>query len=679
MATYRKRKALAEFDPNLTRLPKRRGPDGKRFQVASTSYLLPAPPPAPTPQPQQHLQTLEVHHELEQPHSQSRSHSPSHSPSSPLKSLQSAHQQTSNNPLNDDYDYDHDHDNDCAEDYNYDPLWHVIRQQKAQRYLSVQEQRNQRQQPLDSADMSSRPSTTTTENRAKGNKQWREGYLHPRFIRVQEGLDLHGKPSPEHLRDLQKLSNPLSNVASSPLHLPTSERASVEQDLVGEGTFIEEFTEEILREMREWAAELSNPRANEARWEIDYWQIFFLKSSRQLARKDATQKPVIHRIPQASIAIAHDQAKLTPLIADNAEDRRESGLIINSVFKPNFSGKSQANRIWYPDHQYAITARTFAQGRQTYNLPFFRLVQPKHLPPHLLVEVKADAKPSDWIETQNSLAFLTAYLLHERLLLRFLSQNNSIDKGSCFNVEDIYLHGLSLCGTVAKVWRMYVRDGGDLEGLPIRYDLHLITELDTLDADLARELRVWINAINAHAQAVTYHELERAFNAYSDIHKGKDSARLQDVGFIYVSAGGKGGVRIAARRLENLRRDFRKGIIEPEEALGSTVITFDDKGNAREVPAGPILRGKHLTPSESEGSVAATADTSGGTLVNDDRDGVTKGGRVEGGTSDKDGIGSTDIGAKKVKKILIPTNAKPNAVRKSQRIKTAKQNNLRKM
>jgi hypothetical protein len=538
MAPHAKRKALEEIDTNRARLR------GAHASTPTTKRQRALPPALCTP----------------------TCYCPRSSrPSSPISSEPPQSAQTFNG----------------SSDYNYDPLWHVLRQQKAQLYL------HQQQQAQPEVNMAGSKSMTSSEHLEKGNKRWKESYLHPRFIRILESSDLNGKLSSEHLEDMRHSS-------------PTDKS---ERDTIGIGTFIEELTEDLLKEMQEWAFTLKKVQANEARWEIDYWQRYFLKTSRQLDSMKTTKAPVIHRIPQASIAIAHDRAKLTPLIADSPEDRRESGLLVDTiVWQPSFSSKSQADRIWYPDHQYAITTKRFASGRRIEGLPFFRLAQTSYLPPHLLVEVKANAKRIDWEQTQNSLAFLTAYLLHERLLLRFLSQNASIEQSQSIDVEDLYVHALSLCGAEAKIWRMHVRSSDNFTDLPIRYDMHLIAKLDSVDDDHAQQLRSWINAINAHAQAVTFPSLQQDFKSYDNLHKTKETTRLQDIGFVYVESG-DGEKRIAAKRLKELREAFRKGVIRPDERIGDSVIfEIDEDGNAMEMPIG--VDHTFLTPPESKGSVA---------------------------------------------------------------------------
>ena len=473
---------------------------------------------------------------------------------------------------------------DDSED-NYDSFWHVLRERKAQLYLLQQ----QRAQP--EVNMAGTESTTSSEKLARGLKKWKESYLHPRFIRIQEDTDLHAKPSSEHLKALQRLS--------------ATDKS--ERDTIGKGTYIEEFTKVLKEERREWASMLTGDHANEARWETDYWQQYFLKTSRQLDSMKTTKAPIIHRIPQASIAIAHDRAKLTPLIADKREDRRESGLTVNKlVWQPGLSSKGKADLLWYPDHQYAITTKYFVPGRQIRGLPFFRLAQTSYLPPHLLVEVKANATRIDWESTQNSLAFLTAYLLHERLILRFLSQNSDIEQSQPINVEDLHIHALSLCGAEAKIWRMHVRSGAGLTKLPIRYDMHLIAKLHSVNEDDAQQLRLWINAINAHAQAVTFQGLQQDFHSYDNLHESKETLRLQDIGFVYVESG-DGEKMIAAKPLKELREAFRKGNIRADQRIGKSVIyEVDEDGTARE-----MANDVDPEPSESERSVAAVGSEHG--------------------------------------------------------------------
>ncbi|KAF2419679.1 hypothetical protein EJ08DRAFT_665862 [Tothia fuscella] len=261
-----------------------------------------------------------------------------------------------------------------------------------------------------------------------------------------------------------------------------------------------------------------------------------------------------------------------------------------------------------------MTAGIFAPECHTEGAPLLRLAQPEYLPAHLVVEVKRYPSRVNWLETDNSLAFLTAYLLHERLLFEFLSQYDSVGTGRSFHVEDIYIHALSLCGTVAKVWRMGVEYDG-VAGSPIRYLMHLIEKLDTKNTASARKLRKWINAIYAHAQAVVYPKLEQAFKDYRSLHKAKETAHLQNVGFIYVRVA-DGRVEIEPRPLDDLQRDFRNRTIKSCVKLGLGLMTnADPQGNMTEVVAdfgSSAVEDPTLHDSEGAATARAERDHIGG-------------------------------------------------------------------
>jgi len=140
-----------------------------------------------------------------------------------------------------------------------------------------------------------------------------------------------------------------------------------------------------------------------------------------------------------------------------------------------------------------------------------------------------------------------------------------------------------------------------LTDFPIRYDFHLIATLDTEVVEEARQLRSWINAINAHALSISYPALQKDFKQYNNLYQSKETGRQQNVFFLYARTNATRKKMIVAKPLETICKDFRAGKIKPEEQIGRSVI-FDltSEGKAKETRLD--IDSELLTPPDSTSS-----------------------------------------------------------------------------
>lgn len=416
---------------------------------------------------------------------------------------------------------------------------------------------------------------TTTNQPRKEEQRYAEEMLHPRWIAIH--------------RD-DRNAQTLSVIHKTVREASRGEQSPDFRSIIGDELFasIDEghgvLFESKLRYLRK-------SEASEAQWEACLWRRWFLKDSLRVP-DGGPSKPFMGQIVQAKMSLSNRAGVLPPLLA-SVDDRRESGLPVASVpWAPNLLKQKGNHILWYPDYLYAVSQSSLRPRINDFNvnqLPAFRLAQYKYLPGNWIAEIKSENTAPNHLAAEHYSAFISAYLLHERLLLHWIAKNGSIELNNPVEFNDnLAVHCITCCGPVCKIWRMSIRAKKTRSNLePIRYDMQQLDILDLEEENGGQRLCDWINALNALALTVQFEgiiaDLEEiqanesrlspdAYHNYSWTSK---------VGFVY-----KGGstTEICVAPLDKLRKAYNNGDIKPDGQIGDKVVQgWDEMGRPLEV------------------------------------------------------------------------------------------------
>jgi hypothetical protein len=212
------------------------------------------------------------------------------------------------------------------------------------------------------------------------------------------------------------------------------------------------------------------------------------------------------------------------------------------------------------------------------------------LPANWLAEIKAENAPPNNLAAENYSAFMSAYLLHERLLLRWTTKNISGDSNVPVKLDDsLAIHCITCCGPACKIWRMSIRKKETSSNLePVRYDMRLLDDFDIgVEDDAYQKLCDWINALNALALTAQFEGIvadlkEIKANAISRSTQPSGTySWTSKIGFVYKTGS---DTEICAAPLSEIQEAYTKGAIQSERPIGDKIVDgWNEIGEALEV------------------------------------------------------------------------------------------------
>lgn len=428
--------------------------------------------------------------------------------------------------------------------------------------------------------------TTTTAQVRKDHARYAEESLHPRWIAIRQDKYIGVR----RLEEVQKIVHVALEGDEKSFQQSPDFRSIVGDELftnVGDGHGA--LIDSRLRYFR-------TSHASEAQWESDLWRQWFLKGTVRTPDSDPVgKKPFMGRIVQAKMSLSSGKAVLPPLLA-SADARRESGLPVAPVpWCPDLRKQKGGHVLWYPDYLYAVSKSSLQlriEGRDVDNvdtLPAFRLAQPEYLPANWLAEIKSEDTDANHLAAENYCALMSAYLLHERLILHWIAKNEDISSNNPVELNgSVAVHCITCCGPAYKIWRMSIRPKDPTSHLePVRYDMQLLDSFNLEKKNGDQRLCDWINSLNALALTVQFESIVADLKAIqaneASIPPTSDHSYswTSRIGFVY-KAGSPTQVCIAP--LDKLREAYNKGTIQAPGRIGNKVIQeWDEEGRALEV------------------------------------------------------------------------------------------------
>lgn len=467
-------------------------------------------------------------------------------------------------------------------DVDYSELWARVRAAK-----HISPDRGDLRMAEDEDDEGRSEATTQITNTTsiqphKTSRRYAEEMLHPRWIAISE--DMRGDEM-ERLETLLDL-----HCAGDDGAAPLESGLRTIQDTIGD-LFVEissEQSEKIDNSLKY----LNAFGSLEAQWEQRIWRPFFLKDipGTPLDHNGCAQG---HQIQQAKLSF-DDRCVLPPLLA-RENDRRASGRVVSSKpWDPEMAEFKQSTNTqsgivsWFPDYLYALglshltgLAKRLVSG--VYKLPSVRIAQYECSPSYFMVEVKRDIDQEP--AAKQYLAFLGAYTLHERLLLRLAALGTSVNEAaSPIEIDDsLAMYLLTCCKTTCKIWKMQIRrkpkdqkhrqtSSADQERLePIRYDLQLLAEIDIARTRDREQLADWINLIHYYGSTKHLAALQADVRA-ATLRAGKTDWMAR-IAFVYSN---DEGTKIRAVQQSDLLKAYHRGDLEPEGDISDEVVDFED-------------------------------------------------------------------------------------------------------
>ena len=463
-----------------------------------------------------------------------------------------------------------------GEPHDCDYIWDLVREQKAQEFLMKPSPATIAAQDYETAISG----TTTTTQARKDSQRFAEESLHPRWIAIW--------------RDKYLGVNPLAEVQKM-VHMALGEDEKSFQQLIGDEIFANvgdghgALIDSRLRYLRA-------SHASEFQWESDLWRQWFLKGTVRTPDSDPVgTKPFVGRIVQAKMSLSSGRAILPPLLA-TADARRESGLPVAPVpWSPDLRKQKGGRVFWYPDYLYAVSKSSLQLRIEDQHidyvdtLPAFRLAQHEYLPANWLAEIKSEDTDANHLAAENYCALMSAYLLHERLILHWIAKNEDIGSNNPVELNDsVAVHCITCCGPAYKIWRMSIRTKDTTSHIePVRYDMQLLDSFNLEKKNGDQRLCNWINSLNALALTVQFESIVADLKAIqanaASIPPASDHSYswTSRIGFVY-KAGSPTQVCIAP--LDKLRGAYNKGTIQAPGRIGNKVIQeWDEEGRALEV------------------------------------------------------------------------------------------------
>ena len=467
------------------------------------------------------------------------------------------------------------------EHYNCDHIWDLIRELKAKQYPSNLCLANLCSAMMNAKDDSTAITGITTATQARKEQiKFAEQVLHPRWIAIERAADTYV----DQLSEIQKIVRETLDGEQSPDF----------KSIIGDELFARIEDHGVFINKLKY---LRRSQASEPQWEARLWRRWFFKDSIRDPDDPLNTEPFIGQIVQAKMSLSSGGAVLPPLLA-SADARRESGRVVAPIPWNPDPKKQKRNHIRrYPDYLYAVSQSSLQSGKHELpvfridDLPAFRLAQYKYLPANYVVEIKLDNSEANQLAAEHYTALLSAYLLHERLLLHWIAKNESIKSNNPVEFDNnLAVYCITCCGQACKIWRMSIRaKETELDFEPVRYDMQLLDTLDLEEGNHDQRLCDWINALNALALTVQFNDIIadlkgigiRANEARLNPATLHTHSWTSKVGFVY-KAGSTTQICVAS--LDKLRKAYNNGDIKTELQIGDKVIQeWDENGQPIEV------------------------------------------------------------------------------------------------
>lgn len=362
---------------------------------------------------------------------------------------------------------------------NNDNLWRTILENKVQYF-----------EKMAGISPPSSPTTITTLP-SKASSTWLLMVTNPRFIKLS---DQHDEEA------LLKLETSLTTYKSD----TQNHEAAVTfdwEDLARDANYY------VLRQV------------NEATLEANVYRKHFLVEGHAHSAP-LVKGRTLHRFIQPELEYLNKLASPPPYSRETS-NRRESALPrlarawdISHSF-PELKDKDRKGARFYPDHVYACQAsqrdRDRGEFRKTRKLPAFRVVEGFEcddlIPIHFLNEDKA--LRDGYIPAMHYILFVSAIVLHERLLLSSLAEDTLKDQQ--FQLEDSHrVFFMTCCGHIATLHEIRLRNiwilpnPSKMEGQPVAYDAIELAQLDMTKKADCELLKRWLNAIHEWGSTIHY-------------------------------------------------------------------------------------------------------------------------------------------------------------------------------
>lgn len=457
------------------------------------------------------------------------------------------------------------HHYDC--DYDYDDLWKRIREEKP---CSQSRRQIFKMSHRDAESLTTESTATTTKQPEKGDKtKYAEQMLHPRWIAIQDA----------------KTSSQLENFQAQLLEGLARRRFNFEG---GQTALTEDISRVIgplevqlevadktdnsdSHKIKRQVEYLESVAALESQWQVKLWQRYFLKDC-DGTPQDLDLVSCAYQIPQARMLFDGD-CTLPPLLATTEHRRKSRRKVSGTPWDPDLTKAKDGVVLWYPDYAYSLALDNLTL-ESINSLPGIRHAPRECAPSYLLVEVKRsiDYEPA----AKHYMAFLGAYTIHERLLLRLAASNKRTATDHPIHLDpSLSVYILTCCGKVCKVWKMHIREisradrGRGQE--PIRYDLKFLDVMDVSSIRQQDKLKRWINYIHYYG-STTHFEALKSDAAAAKKLQGLDAVDwMGNLAFIYDNDAGN---TVRAVRCSDLQKAYGRGDLTPERAVSRNVVEF---------------------------------------------------------------------------------------------------------
>lgn len=233
-------------------------------------------------------------------------------------------------------------------------------------------------------------------------------------------------------------------------------------------------------------------------------------------------------------------------------DRRESGIALSTTvwdlvsnIYPDKAGEDRG-KYFIPDHIYAFNAKDEEEEAKINHyhregLPGFLLLKGRNgIKPPYLVEESKDHSDKE-CEARQYLSLLAASALHDRMLLRSLTDEAQANKMVALDLE-LCIYGMTCCAQLVTIYKMSIRDiwsNPDLSKKiekPVRYDFLRVDCLDlTIPSDCKR-LSDWMNTLHLYGRTFQSESVMRdGEKAYfsKKFEAGDWKKELSKVAFLY--------------------------------------------------------------------------------------------------------------------------------------------------
>jgi hypothetical protein len=253
------------------------------------------------------------------------------------------------------------------------------------------------------------------------------------------------------------------------------------------------------------ACQFAKGEYNEAQWTAEVYQMYFL-----LTNPDPNEGGVRRMVQHPFSWSGKASNVCLPPVVDF--DRRSSGLYeYSQIWYIPTDQKSRSDTTCWPDHCYFVLPELTAQAqlRNYTTLPGFRTGLSHNnriisCPPYFITEDKAWADFE--CEARQYLAFIAAFLLQERLLLRHLTDKAQDELEIHFD-ESLCVYAMTNCGPVSTIYKMIVRNeftnlGDSKVKKAVRFDLVKLCDMDLTIEAHCEQLKVWVNYIHHWGKTV---------------------------------------------------------------------------------------------------------------------------------------------------------------------------------